>query len=174
MDRRTFIGISFAALFAWCGWMFAADGDTKGVICMTVLCVLIVGLVTLIPCFYVITSKGVRIFYLWGFSNEYIPWDTVTRVAVEYTTSHASLYFFDEFKIYGKPTGNPRFYKKAEMVRTRRARKLIEQYTGRKIEGYMLDDFRQWRKDRRRKAEKKKAHCEHMKASRPAQKKNRK
>ncbi len=173
LDRRTLVFLLVELFIGFTCQVCFTEGEMGFGVFFAVLSLMPVGFILFFPCFYIMTDEGLRIFYLLGFSSEYIPWRTVTRVEIQYddTTTDTIPYIFDVFRIRGKPTGKPCFYKKAEMIRTRRARKLIERYTGRRIEGYMLDDFKQWRKDRRRKAEKKKAHRARMKASRPATKK---
>ena len=130
-----------------------SDGDIGFGVFFAVVCLIPTGFILFFPCLYIMTDRGLRIFYLLGFSSEYIPWRTVTRVEIQYddTTIDTIPYIFDVFQICGKSTGKPHFYKKAQMVRTRRARKLIERYTGLRIEGYLIDDYRQWKEERRRK-----------------------
>ena len=54
------------------------------------------------------------------------------------------------------------FFTENEIVRTRRARRLLERYTGFPVEGFMIDDVRAWRKKRKEKRERMRRHKERM------------
>lgn len=78
---------------------------------------------------------------------------------MEYDTGRKTPpYIFDTFSIWGESEDKDRFYKKGKIVRTFRAGRLIEKYTGKKITGFYIDDFKAWRKERRRESERMKAH----------------
>jgi hypothetical protein len=122
------------------------------------------------PCFYVMTDQGIRIFYFLFLSNEYYLWANVEEVTVVYSTGYKSLpYVFDTFSIIGKSEGKKRFYKKGEIIRTRRAKRLIEKYTGKKITGFLMDDIKNDVKNYRQEAARMKAHRARMTQARIAQ-----
>ena len=169
-DRRSFLWLLtllFAVLIVWA--TFTADQIFFGIffICISA-GALWVFLIT--PCFYVMTPKGLWIFYFFFLSHEYYLWEKVEKVMVAYDTGRKTPpYIFDTFSIFGESEDKDRFYKKGEIVRTLRARLLIEKYTGKKITGFYMDDFKAWLKERRRRSERKKAHQARMKQARIAQ-----
>lgn len=161
LDRRSvFCTLLLAFMMTGAYGAYRAGQIGMGILC-TVLSLLPLTFILLWPCFYVMTPKGLWIFYFFFLSHEYYLWEKVEEVTVVYDTGRKSwLYVFDTFAIVGESEDKDRFYKKGEIVRTLRARLLIEKYTGKKITGFYIDDFKAWLKERRRKAERMKAHRE--------------
>ncbi len=117
----------------------------------------------MLPCLYIMNDRGLYSFYAFGFIRRFIPWKTVRRLDIKYSTGYKRLpYFGDTFLINGKAEGTTLFFTENEMVRTRRARLLLEKYTGHPVEGYFIDDFRAWRKKRKEKQERMRQHRERM------------
>ena len=115
------------------------------------------------PCLYVMTDQGLYSFYLFGFLRRFIPWDTVRKLTIRYAGGGKRIpYFNDTFLVDGKAEGKTMFFTENEIVRTRRARRLLERYTGFPVEGFMIDDVRAWRKKRKEKRERMRRHKERM------------
>ena len=108
----------------------------------------------ILPCLYIMSDRGITIVYMLGFLRRYIPWNTVRKLEVCYPKRCKSLpYVTDTFAIHGQAQGKQFIFTDNEIVRTRRARKLLERYTGMKVEGFMIDDLRAWGKKRKEKRE---------------------
>ncbi|MBQ8235926.1 MAG: hypothetical protein IJZ37_04485 [Clostridia bacterium] len=109
----------------------------------------------LLPPFYVLDQKGVRIHYLFA-TEEYL-WKNAHTVEVNYDSGHGKSipYLFDTFSIYGTSEGKKYFFMNGEIARSRRARRLIEKYSGKKIEGFISDDIKGFFEKRKAKKEKK-------------------
>ena len=99
--------------------------------------------------------KGLHIIHTFGLIRRFIPWDSVAGLQVNYDSAgYKGLpYLFDTFCIYGDVQGPTFFFTEDEMVRTLRARLLLEKYTGLKVEGFLWQDLRDARKDRKEKKE---------------------
>ena len=108
-----------------------------------------------LPCLYLMTPKGLHIIHTFGLLRRFIPWDSVVGLQVNYDgAGYKKLpYLFDTFIIYGDVYGPTFFFTEDEMVRTLRARLLLEKYTGLKVEGFLWQDIRDARKDRKEKKE---------------------
>ena len=129
------------------------------------------------------TPKGLHIIHTFGLLRRFIPWDSVVGLQVNYDNASSSRklpYLFDTFVIYGDVKGPTYFFTEDEMVRTLRARILLEKYTGLKVEGFLLDDIRDARRNRKEKRERMRRHRERQervdrnRKSREAEKQSRK
>lgn len=161
LDRRQLLSLFFA-IFS--GWMTAElirdDGDAWWVL-WGILTLLMTAMALALPCLYLMTPKGLHIIHTFGLIRRFIPWDSVAALEVNYDSTGYSKHFpylFDTFCIYGDVQGPTFFFTEDEMIRTLRARLLLEKYTGLKVEGFMLDDFRSWRKRRKEKKERMRRH----------------
>ena len=169
-DRRSFLSLLCLCFTVGVAWAILADGEIGWGVFFAFLSLIPCFAILVFPCFYLMTDKGIRIFYFFFLSNEYYLWANVEEVAVVYSTGYKSLpYVFDTFSITGKPKGKKRFYKKGEIIRTRRAKRLIEKYTGKKITGFLMDDIKSDLKNQRQEATRMKAHRTRMKQARIAQ-----
>ncbi len=107
----------------------------------------------LIPPFFVIDQRGIRIHYFFA-TEEYL-WKNVRTVEVNYD-SHGSKYIpylLDTFCVRGTSEGKKCFFMNGEIARSRRAKKLIEKYRGKKIEGFVSDDIKGFFEKRKAKKE---------------------
>ena len=108
------------------------------------------------PCLYIMSDKGITIIYMVGFLRRYIPWNTVRKLEICHHRSRRSIplpYINDTIVIHGQAQGKQFFFTDNEIIRTRRARKLLESYTGFPVEGFMIDDLRARRRNRKEKQE---------------------
>ena len=163
LDRRqlTFFGIT--VLFGIATAEIFASRATEGAwwIATALLTLLTAALAIGFPCLYIMTPTGIHIIHTFGLIRRFIPWNTVRRLDVQYPTGAKRLpYFSDTFAIDGKAQGPTYFFTENEMIRTRRARKLLERYTGMPVEGFLLQDIRDWRKKRKEKRERLRRHRE--------------
>ena len=154
LDRRQLLSLFFA-IFS--GWMTAElirdEGDAWWVL-WGILTLLMTAMALALPCLYLMTPKGLHIIHTFGLIRRFIPWDSVVDMEVKYDTGARRLpYLFDTFRIYGDVEGPTFFFTEDEMVRTLRARLLLENYTGLKMEGFLWQDLRDARKNRREKKE---------------------
>ncbi len=118
----------------------------------------------LFPPFFVIDGRGIRIHYF--FAKESYLWKNINWVEVRYsppTRGRCIPYLFDTFTINGKSEEKKRFFMQGEIARSRRARKLIEKYSGKKIEGYFSEDVKAFFEKRKAKKEKTKKQKKHQK-----------
>ncbi len=153
LDRRQILSLLFAA---FSGWLTVEEWKTQdlwwifwGLVALTC-AALALGL----PCFYVMTSKGLHLIHALGLIRRFIPWDTVVGLEVKYDTGCKRLpYLFDTFLIYGDARGPTFFFTEDEMPRTLRARLLLEKYTGLRVEGFLLDSIRDVRREKKEKKE---------------------
>lgn len=121
---------------------------------------LVIGLFFLIapavimPCFYIFEKKGVTLLYIF-FPNECYLWENIYSVEVSDDGSSRhnflDLLFSGIFQINGYVEGKHRFYMQGHIRRSRRTKRLLEQYWDGKITGYFLDDVKKWFNKRRRK-----------------------
>ncbi len=175
LDRRSFLGLLCLAFSAGIAWATYAEGKIGWGIFFTVLSLFPLAFMLLCPCFYVLTEKGIKIYYFLFLSNEYCAWENVDAVTPCYHTARTTAlsFLFYTFFIDGKFEGKKRFYKEGKIIRTRRARRLIEKYTGKKIEGFLVDDIKSDFKKHRREADRMKAHRARIKQARDARKEKR-
>ena len=107
-----------------------------------------------LPCLYIRTPKGLHLIHAFGLIRRYVSWNSINGLTVKYDTGSKRLpYVFDTFWIYGDVKGPAFFFTDDEMVRTLRARILLEKYTGLKVEGFLWQDIRDARKNRKEKKE---------------------
>ncbi len=100
------------------------------------------GCFVLFPQFFVMDEHGIRIYYMF-FLKEDIPWKSVSFTEINYGRGRRALpYIFDTFTIHGTNRRRSLFFMRSEISRTRRARRLIEGYTGEKIEGFFVDEIK--------------------------------
>ena len=96
------------------------------------------------------TPRGLWTCYALGFVRSFIPWNTVRKLEMHRAVGIKRLpYFSDVIRIDGKAEGPSLFFMDSEMVRTHRARRLLERYTGIPVAGYALKSISQMKKDRR-------------------------
>ena len=117
-----------------------------------------------VPSLFVIDGRGIRIHYF--FAKESYLWKNINWVEVRYsppTRGKCIPYLFDTITINGKSEEKKRFFMQGEIARSRRARKLIEKYSGKKIEGYFSDDVKAFFEKRKAKKEKTKKQKKHQK-----------
>lgn len=157
LDRRQLMSLFFMVFSGWLTVIEFQDRLSDG------LWWLLWGMLTLamtamalgLPCLYIMTPKGLHLIHAFGLIRRFIPWDSVAGLQVNYDSAGYKRlpYLFDTFIIYGDIQGPTYFFTEDEIVRTRRARKLLERYTGMKVEGFMIDDLRAWGKKRKEKRE---------------------
>ena len=164
-DRRQLMSLFFMVFSGWLTVIEFQDRLSDG------LWWLLLGMLTLamtamalgLPCLYIMTPKGLHLIHAFGLIRRFIPWDSVVGLEVNYDSTGYSKHFpylFDTFCIYGDVQGPTFFFTEDEMIRTLRARKLLERYTGMKVEGFMIDDLRAWGKKRKEKRERMRRHRE--------------
>ena len=157
LDRRQLISLFFAV---FSGWMTAElirrdDGNAWWVL-WGILTLFMTAMALALPCLYLMTPKGLHIIHTFGLIRRFIPWDSVDGLEIHYDHNYSrrSLpYIFDTFAVYGDAQGPDFFFTEDEMVRTLRARLLLEKYTGLKVEGFLWQDIRDARKNRKEKKE---------------------
>ena len=155
LDRRQLISLFFAV---FSGWMTAElirdEGNAWGIL-WGIIALLMVAMALALPCLYLMTPKGLHLIHAFGLLRRVIPWDSVVGLQVNYDSAgYKKLpYLFDTFIIYGDVYGPTFFFTEDEMVRTLRARLLLEKYTGLKVEGFLWQDIRDARKNRKEKKE---------------------
>lgn len=162
-DRRQIMSFGITVLFVIATAEIFASRATEGAwwIATALLTLLMATLSVVVPCLYIMTPTGIHIVYAFGLIRRFIPWNTVRRLDVQYPKGAKHFpYFSDTFAIHGKTQGKSFFFTENEIVRTRRARKLLERYTGMKVEGFMIDDLRAWGKKRKEKRERMRRHRE--------------
>lgn len=161
LDRRQLISLFFAVFSGWMTVELIRDEDNAWWILWGIIALLMTAMALAVPCLYLMTPKGLHIIHTFGLIRRFIPWDSVVDMEVKYDTGARRLpYLFDTFRIYGDVQGPTFFFTEDEMIRTLRARLLLEKYTGLKVEGFMLDDLRDWRKRRKEKKERMRRHRE--------------
>ncbi len=154
LDRRQLLSLFVVALFMYGAMKHFRSGEGLGLVWIPfcLLNLLFLAIAARLPCLYVMTDQGIRIFFAFGFLRSFIPWQTVRRLDVVYNsrgTRNQIPYFFDIIHIDGKAEGPSLFFMDNEIVRTRRARRLLERYTGIPVAGYALKSFSQMKQDRR-------------------------
>jgi hypothetical protein len=151
-DRRQLLSLFAVALFIYGAAKDFRSGEGLGLfwIPFCLLNLLFLAIAVRLPCLYVMTDRGIRIFFAFGFLRSFIPWETVRKLKLHMVVGRKQIpYFFDVIRIDGKADGPHFWFMDNEMVRTHRARRLLERYTGIPVEGYALRSFRQMKKDRR-------------------------
>lgn len=86
----------------------------------------------LVPLFYVVDKKGIRIRYITGDKENY-EWKNVKRVCAEYDMLLP--FIFDTYRIDGDDYTVYMFYKEGRLERSRKLATLIKQYSGKEVEG---------------------------------------
>lgn len=105
------------------------------------------------PCLYVMTDKGIHTFYVLGFVHTFLPWNTVRKLEILRGGGRKRIpYFHDTIRIHGTAEGPRFFFADNEIIRTHRARLLLERYTGFPVEGSLTDSLRARRKRRKERA----------------------
>ena len=157
-DRRQLMSLFFMVFSGWLTVIEFQDRLSDG------LWWLLLGMLTLamtamalgLPCLYIMTPKGLHLIHAFGLIRRFIPWDSVVGLEVNYDSTGYNKHFpylFDTFIVYGDIQGPTYFFTEDEMVRTLRARILLERYTGLKVEGILLNEIKESRKRRKEKKE---------------------
>lgn len=154
LDRRQLLSLFFAIFSGWMTAELISDEGNAWWILWGILTLLMTAMALALPCLYLMTPKGLHIIHTFGLIRRFIPWDSVVDMEVKYDRGARRLpYLFDTFRIYGDVQGPTFFFTEDEMVRTLRARLLLEKYTGLKVEGFLWQDLRDARKNRKEKKE---------------------
>ena len=155
LDRRQLLSLFFAIFSGWMTVELLRDENNAWWILWGIITLFMVAMALAFPCLYLMTPKGLHIIHAFGLIRRFIPWDSVVGLQVNYDdTGYKKLpYLFDTFIIYGDVYGPTFFFTDDEMVRTLRARLLLEKYTGLKVEGFLWQDIRDARKNRKEKKE---------------------
>ena len=154
LDRRQLLSLFFAVFSGWMTAELISDEGNAWWILWGILTLLMTAMALALPCLYLMTPRGLHIIHTFGLIRRFIPWDSVVDMEVKYDRGARRLpYLFDTFRIYGDVQGPTFFFTEDEMVRTLRARLLLEKYTGLKVEGFLWQDIRDARKNRREKKE---------------------
>lgn len=154
LDRRQLLLLFLSVLFCvgTVSALVSADlpRDIGWCIAATLLSFAVLAGALIHPCLYVMTPRGLWTCYAFGFVRSFIPWNTVRKVEKCTVRGIKRIpYFNDVFRIHGKAEGPHFWFMDNEMVRTRRARRLLERYTGIPVAGYALKSFSQMKQDRR-------------------------
>ena len=156
LDRRQLLSLFFAIFSGWMTVELIRDEGNAWWVLWGILTLLMTAMALALPCLYLMTPKGLHIIHTFGLIRRFIPWDSVVALDVNYDSTGYSRHFpylFDTFCIYGDVQGPTFFFTEDEMVRTLRARILLEKYTGLKVEGFLWQDIRDARKNRKEKKE---------------------
>ena len=154
LDRRQLLSLFFAVFSGWMTAELISDEGNAWWVLWGILTLLMTAMALALPCLYLMTPRGLHIIHTFGLIRRFIPWDSVVDMEVKYDRGARRLpYLFDTFRIYGDVQGPTFFFTEDEMVRTLRARLLLEKYTGLKVEGFLWQDIRDARKNRREKKE---------------------
>ena len=154
LDRRQLLSLFFAIFSGWMTAELISDEGNAWWILWGILTLLMTAMALALPCLYLMTPRGLHIIHTFGLIRRFIPWDSVVDMEVKYDRGARRLpYLFDTFRIYGDVQGPTFFFTEDEMVRTLRARLLLEKYTGLKVEGFLWQDLRDARKKRKEKKE---------------------
>ena len=155
LDRRQLLSLFFAIFSGWMTAELIRDDGNAWWVLWGILTLLMTAMALALPCLYLMTPKGLHIIHTFGLLRRFIPWDSVAGLQVNYDDAgYKKLpYLFDTFIIYGDVYGPTFFFTEDEMVRTLRARLLLEKYTGLKVEGFLWQDLRDARKNRKEKKE---------------------
>ena len=154
LDRRQLLSLFFAIFSGWMTAELIRDEGNAWWVLWVFIALACSAMALALPCLYIMTPKGLHIIHTFGLIRRFIPWDSVVDMEVKYDTGARRLpYLFDTFRIYGDVEGPTFFFTEDEMVRTLRARLLLEKYTGLKVEGFLWQDLRDARKNRKEKKE---------------------
>ena len=152
-DRRQILSLLMAVMTGWMTAEFVKSHDLWWIFWgfIALACsALALGL----PCLYIMTPKGLHLIHAFGLIRRYVSWNSIHELTVKYDTGSKRLpYVFDTFWIYGDVKGPAFFFTEDEMVRTLRARILLERYTGLKVEGILLNEIKESRQRRKEKKE---------------------
>ena len=152
-DRRQIMSLLMAVFAGWMTSEFIKSDDLWWIF-FGILSLVGSALALGLPCLYIMTPKGLHLIHTFGLIRRYVSWNSIHELTVKYDTGSKRLpYVFDTFWIYGDVKGPAFFFTEDEMVRTLRARILLERYTGLKVEGFLLDDIRDARRNRKEKKE---------------------
>lgn len=155
-DRRQIISLLMGVFTGWMTVMLIQENDDLWWLFWGIMTLAMAALTLAFPCLYIMTPKGLRLIHTFGLIRRFIPWDSVVGLEVNYDSGSFSKrlpYLFDTFCIYGNVKGPTFFFTEDEMVRTLRARILLETYTGLKVEGILLNEIKESRKRRKEKKE---------------------
>ncbi len=157
LDRWQIVFTAMTVLFAYGVVVTLTDAEGGWYWLPAALVGILCGAIALTtPCLYIMSDKGITIIYMLGFLRRYIPWNTVRKLEICHHRSRRSIplpYINDTIVIHGQAQGKQFFFTDNEITRTRRARKLLESYTGFPVEGFMIDDLRARRRNRKEKQE---------------------
>ena len=155
LDRRQLLSLFFAVFSGWMTAELIRDEGNAWWVLWGIITLLMTAMALALPCLYLMTPKGLHIIHTFGLLRRFIPWDSVAGLQVNYDSAGYKRlpYLFDTFIIYGDVYGPTFFFTDDEMVRTLRARLLLEKYTGLKVEGFLWQNIRDARKDRKEKKE---------------------
>jgi hypothetical protein len=164
-DRRQLMSLFFMVFSGWLTVIEFQDRLSDGLwwLLWGILTLAMTAMALGLPCLYIMTPKGLHLIHAFGLIRRFIPWDSVVGLEVNYDSTGYSKHFpylFDTFIVYGDVQGPTYFFTEDEIVRTLRARILLEKYAGCPVEGFMIDDFRDWRKRRKEKKERMRRHRE--------------
>ena len=152
-DRRQIMSLLMAVFAGWMTSEFIKSDDLWWIF-FGILSLVGSALALGLPCLYIMTPKGLHLIHTFGLIRRYVSWNSINELTVKYdTASHRLPYVFDTFWIYGDIKGPTFFFTEDEMVRTLRARILLERYTGLKVEGILLNEIKESRKRRKEKKE---------------------
>ena len=162
LDRRQLMSLFFAIFSGWMTVELLRDEDNAWWILWGIITLLMTAMALALPCLYLMTPKGLHIIHTFGLIRRFIPWDSVAGLQVNYDSAGYKRlpYLFDTFIIYGDVYGPTFFFTEDEIVRTLRARLLLEKYTGLKVEGFLWQDIRDARRNRKEKKERMRRHRE--------------
>ena len=154
-DRRQLMSLFFAIFSGWMTAELIRDEGNAWWVLWSIITLLMAAMALALPCLYLMTPKGLHLIHTFGLIRRFIPWDSVVGLQINYDSAgYKKLpYLFDTFCIYGDVQGPTFFFTEDEMVRTLRARILLEKYTGLKVEGFLWQDIRDARKNRKEKKE---------------------
>ena len=153
LDRRQIMSLLMAVFAGWMTSEFIKSDDLWWIF-FGILSLVGSALALGLPCLYIMTPKGLHLIHTFGLIRRYVSWNSINKLTVKYDTGSKRLpYVFDAFWIYGDVKGPAFFFTEDEMVRTLRARILLERYTGMKVEGILLNEIKESRKRRKEKKE---------------------
>ena len=157
LDRWQIVFTAMTVLFAYGVVVTLTDAEGGWYWLPAALVGILCGAIALTtPCLYIMSDKGITIIYMLGFLRRYIPWNTVRKLEICHHRSRRSIplpYINDTIVIHGQAQGKQFFFTDNEIIRTLRARLLLEKYTGLKVEGFLWQDIRDARKNRKEKKE---------------------
>ena len=157
LDRWQIVFTAMTVLFAYGVVVTLTDAEGGWYWLPAALVGILCGAIALTtPCLYIMSDKGITIIYMLGFLRRYIPWNTVRKLEICHHRSRRSIplpYINDTIVIHGQAQGKQFFFTDNEIIRTLRARILLERYTGLKVEGILLNEIKESRQRRKEKKE---------------------